>query len=130
MAYTRYNSSSKRHHLKDKKIYVVKAVTEQNDEGSIVTVNKAVGGSKLWAYYRQMGGTTYWAIRAAQSKESAVFFINWRDDITPLQAAALSVFYNGVLYPVTRVDDYEGYKGDLALYVEGGKAYDESKITL
>ena len=44
--------------------------------------------------------------------EKVLFQINWRDDITTTHV----VRYDGVLYDITRIDDYEGRKEDLKLY--------------
>lgn len=41
-----------------------------------------------------------------------MFTINYRTDIT----TAHVVRYKGVLYDITRVDTFEGYKEDLTLY--------------
>lgn len=41
-----------------------------------------------------------------------LFTINYRTDIT----TAHVVRYKGVLYDITRVDTFEGYKEDLTLY--------------
>lgn len=45
-------------------------------------------------------------------KEEVLFQINWRNDITTTHV----VRYDGVLYDITRIDDYEGRKEDLKLY--------------
>jgi hypothetical protein len=44
--------------------------------------------------------------------EEVLFIINWRDDVT----TANLVRYRGVLYDITRVDCFEGYRGEITLY--------------
>ena len=51
-------------------------------------------------------------INTEQTKEEVPFTINWRNDVT----TAHVIGYNGVLWNITRVDTFEGYKGDISLY--------------
>ncbi len=46
--------------------------------------------------------------------EEVLFTINHRPDITPTHV----IQYNGALYDITRVDTFEGYKGDLTMYAK------------
>jgi hypothetical protein len=41
-----------------------------------------------------------------------MFVINWRDDVTTRHI----IRYKGADYDVTRVDMFEGYKGDMTLW--------------
>lgn len=45
-------------------------------------------------------------------KEEVLFTINYRTDLT----TACVMRYRGVLYDITRIDTFEGYKEDLTLY--------------
>ena len=45
-------------------------------------------------------------------QEEVLFTINWRNDVT----TAHVIRYNGVLWNITHVDTFEGYKGDISLY--------------
>ena len=45
-------------------------------------------------------------------QEEVLFTINWRSDIT----TAHVIRFGGVLWNITRVDTFEGYKGDISLY--------------
>lgn len=66
----------------------------------------------LWAYFRQLFGKEIYANAATVTTEQVLFTINWRPDIT----TAHVVRFRGVLYDITRVDVFEGYKGDITLY--------------
>ena len=47
-----------------------------------------------------------------QVQEECLFQINYRADIDTTHG----IRYKGILYDITRVDVFEGYKGDLTLY--------------
>jgi SPP1 family predicted phage head-tail adaptor len=53
-----------------------------------------------------------YAAQSVHAVEDVQFVINWRDDVT----TAHVIRYKGVLYDITRVDGFEGYKGDLVVY--------------
>ena len=61
----------------------------------------------MWAYFRHLSGGEYHAANAEHMQEEVLFTINWRIDIT----TAHVIRYNGVLWNITRVDTFEGYKG-------------------
>lgn len=73
----------------------------------------------VWCYYRQMGGNvtiesgalTYYA-----TKETAVFIVNRRSDFKPSTGHVIT--YNGRIYEIKNVDDYEGYLDDLKITAE------------
>ena len=71
-----------------------------------------ITGAPIWAYFRQLSGKEVFAAATINYKEEVLFTINYRTDIT----TAHVVRYNGVLYDITRVDTFEGYKEDLTLY--------------
>jgi SPP1 family predicted phage head-tail adaptor len=54
------------------------------------------------------------AAQTVQAVEEVLFVVNYRDDIT----TAHVVRFRGVLYDITRVDVFEGYKGDITLYAK------------
>ena len=66
----------------------------------------------VWAYFRHLSGKEIFAASAQMAVEEVLFTINYRTDITPTHV----IRYNGVLYEITRVDTFEGYRGDLVLY--------------
>ena len=64
------------------------------------------------AYFRQLSGKEVFAAATTNYKEEVLFTINYRTDITPAHV----VRYRDVLYDITRIDTFEGYKEDLTLY--------------
>lgn len=97
--------------LKDKKIELLQQVTTRDNEGFAQTTLQSVG-APVWAYFRQLSGKEVFAAATTNYKEEVLFTINYRKDIT----TAHVVRYKGVLYDITRVDTFEGYKEDLTLY--------------
>ena len=98
-------------YLKDKKIELLQAVNTINENGYAEETLKQIC-PPVWAYYRNLSGKEYYAANAEQVQEEVLFVINYRADIT----TALLIRFNGALWDITRVDNYEGYKGDLKLY--------------
>lgn len=70
---------------------------------------------KLWAYYRQTSAKELIISMTNHYTEEAIFIINWMQDIDPRRDVIL---YNHHVYDINRVDDYEGYKGDLRISVK------------
>lgn len=97
--------------LKDKKIELLQQVTTRDNEGFAQTTLQPVG-APVWAYFRQLSGKEVFAAATINYKGEVLFTINYRSDIT----TAHVVRYKGVLYDITRVDTFEGYKEDLSLY--------------
>ncbi len=97
--------------LKDKKIEIL-AVTTTKDAEGFSTETLTPIAPPLWAYFRQLSGKEIYAAGAVQPTEEVVFVINWRDDVT----TANVVRYRGVLYDITRVDCFEGYRGEVGIY--------------
>lgn len=64
------------------------------------------------AAFRQLSGKEVFAAATTNYKEEVLFTINYRTDLT----TACVVRYRGVLYDITRIDTFEGYKEDLTLY--------------
>ena len=86
--------------LKDKKIRVA------DSEKHIIHPDK------LWAYYRHASTAEVSQAGINGYERDAVFVINWRDDLEE----GGYIEYNGVVYEISQIDDYEGYKRDLTLY--------------
>jgi SPP1 family predicted phage head-tail adaptor len=97
--------------LKDKKIELLEQVTTRDDEGFSTTALESVG-SPVWAYFRQLSGKEVFAAATTNYKEEVLFVVNYRTDLT----TAHVVRYKGILYDITRIDTFEGYKEDLTLY--------------
>jgi SPP1 family predicted phage head-tail adaptor len=97
--------------LKDKKIEILSVTIVKDAEGFSSELLTPIA-PPLWAYFRQLSGAEIHANDATFSAEDVQFVINWRDDITTRHV----VRFRGVLYDITRVDTFEGYKEDVTLY--------------
>lgn len=97
--------------LKDKKIEILAQITTHDNEGFATTTLQPID-APLWAYFRQLSGKEVFAASSINYKEEVLFTVNYRTDIT----TAHVVRYKGILYDITRVDTFEGYKEDLTLY--------------
>ena len=97
--------------LKDKKIEILAVQSVINENGYVVETLQPIC-PPVWAYFRHLSGTEYYAATAEQVQEEALFQINWRAGLS----TAHVIRFKGVLWDITRVDTFEGYKGDLTLY--------------
>ena len=97
--------------LKDKKIEVLKP-TYTIDSNGISTETLTQIAPPVWAYFRHLSGKEIYANFTKIPEEQVLFTVNYRDDIT----TAHVVRYRGVLYDITRIDTFEGYKDDITLY--------------
>lgn len=97
--------------LKDKKIDIVQSEYVSDKYGNREKVEKTL--ATVWAYYRQLSGDELYTGVSTQTNETCLFQIGFRDD---LNTKTQAIKYNGALYDITRVDDFEGYKADLTLY--------------
>ncbi len=95
--------------LKDKKIKIMGATYVSDKYGNRMKELATV--ATVWAYFRQLSGDEIYRI-TTQTEETVLFRINYRDDITTENV----IKYKDTLYNITRIDVYEGYKGDLTLY--------------
>lgn len=96
--------------LKDKKIELLRQVHTRDEMGFTKTTLESMG--TVWAYFRHLSGKEVFAAATVNYKEEVQFQINYRTDLT----TANMVCYNGMLYNITRIDTFEGYKEDLTLY--------------
>ena len=103
--------------LKDKKIEILAVQSVINENGypdeTLVPICPPV-----WAYYRHLSGSEYFAANAEQVKEEVLFQINWRQGVNTSHV----IRFNGVLYDISRVDNYEGRRDDLKLYCRRQKS--------
>ena len=97
--------------LKDKKIEIL-AVTHTKDVDGFAVETLTPIAPPLWAYYRQLSGKELYAAATVQAVEEVLFVVNWRADVT----ARHVVRFRGVLYDITRVDDFQGCRGDVGVY--------------
>ena len=97
--------------LKDKKIRII-AFTSTTDEHGFSTEEwRPIHSGKLWAYYRQLSGSEFYASAMVNAAEEVVFTVNHRTDVT----TEMLVEYGGKFYDIKRIDNYEGYTDDLSL---------------
>jgi len=108
------NTVNTRYHtyLKDKKIVIYRRINTKDSEGFSTATYAPIHAGQLWAYVRQLSASEFYAARAVQQSEEMLFVVNWRRDITP----DFFIGYRGVIYNITRVDTFEGYKEDLKVY--------------
>jgi len=99
-------------YLKDKKIIIYRAEHTKDKEGFSTAKYIPIHAGRLWAYVRQLSASEFYAAKAVQNSEEMLFVVNWREDV----AADCFIGYKGVMYNVTRVDTFEGYKEDLKVY--------------
>lgn len=97
--------------LKDKRIEILKPVTTTDKEGFSSTALEPIA-PPVWAYFRQLSGKEVFAAATTNYKEEVLFQVNYNPAITTTHV----IRYKGILYDITRVDTFEGYKGDLTLY--------------
>ena len=97
--------------LKDKKVDILAVNNIPNGNGYYTETLSPVALS-VWAYFWHLSGKEIFAASAPHSVEEVLFIVGWRDGIT----AAHVIRFNGALYNITRVDTFEGYKGDITLY--------------
>lgn len=103
--------------LKDKKIKIYKYVETTDEDGFQTAGYMPIHPQEsLWAYFKQLSASLLYASNTTTIKEECLFRINWTDAVLANCANDYRVYYDGLLYQVTRVDPYEGYKRDLALY--------------
>ena len=98
--------------LKDKKIVLLKPVHIRDEEGFTTTTLEPV--ATVWAYFRQLSGKEIETGISTKTNETVLFQIGYRADIKTTHV----IRYKGVLYDITRVDVFEGYKSDLTIYAK------------
>lgn len=98
--------------LKDKKIRILQLFSGTNDNGFPVEEWRPLHSGRLWAYYRQLSGSEFYASAMVNEAEEVQFVVNWRQDVK----TDMLVEYRGEYFDITRIDDFEGYKDDLGLY--------------
>ena len=80
--------------LKDKKIRIIAFTSTTNEHGFSTEEWRPIHSGKLWAYYRQLSGSEFYASAMVNAAEEVVF----------------------KFYDIKRIDNYEGYTDDISLY--------------
>lgn len=104
---------AQQYYLKDKKIDIYEGTTVNIGGVKKTTYNKIY--SSLWAYYRQENGSsviTGSAIKVYDTTERAIFVINRIAALRSKTLSLLKIKYNGRVYDLDKIDDYEGYADD------------------
>lgn len=124
---TAYQSAKSRHHMKDKKVDVLVSKSAQDAEGNFRSFYVPITPKPVWAYFRQLGGVVNFSAMSYRMDEENVFYVNWNEALA--NGSANYVIYRGKAYEVQRIDTYEGYKRDVALYCSTAKLnFDMSKV--
>lgn len=125
-------------YLKDKKIKIYIYVETTDEDGFQTEGYMPIHPqASLWAYFKQLSASLFYASNTTAIKEECLFRINWTDAILSNYANDYFVYYDGMLYQVNRVDPFEGYKRDLVLYcrlttdkINAVIPYDETKLPI
>ena len=105
--------------LKDKKVVVYKKVTTKDSSGFQVTGYMPIHPqATIWGYFKELSATLIYASNTTTAKEESQIAINYTEALKRQYPQDYYVKFDNVLYQVTRVDNYEGYKSDLVLYVK------------
>lgn len=112
--------AQRQYFLKDKKIEIWKG--EKKSAYGVTTYTYSKLYPSLWAYYRQLQGgsvlTTEMTLKVYDTTERAQFVINRIPSLRTETLAKLKVRFNGRVYDILQIDDYEGYKDDYKLVCE------------
>lgn len=122
-------SSGKKLKIKDKKIDLLRNFEEQSnplpDSGYTEPIED---GKNVWAYYRAASTRELQFAGMAGRELNVIFYINWRDNLLPLDM----VRYEGTVYKIDQIDDFEGYKEDMKItasaIIGAGANIDRSKL--
>ena len=102
---------------KNKKIELFELQYIEDDIGQQIERFINLTQTPIWAYFRQVSNSEYFAAKSIQSTEEVVFVINWRKDISTY----VQIKFEGKFYDITRIDCFEGGKNDLKLYAKAIK---------
>lgn len=104
--------------LKDKKIIVYKKLSTKDSSGFPVTGYMPIHPTaNVWGYFKELSATLIYASNTTTAKEESQIAINYTENLKKQTPQDYYVLFDNVLYQVKRVDNYEGYKTDLVLYV-------------
>jgi len=125
--------------LKDKTLDIY--VGEKTTSYGVTTWNYTRKYKGLFCYYRQnTGGSTLTnanGLRVYDSTERVIFVINRLPELREMALSTTKIYFNGRVYDINRIDDYEGYTEDYKLECEysstqkynGIPAEDETETT-
>lgn len=99
-----------KYYLKDKKLSLWDYATISSKKTYFSTARL------IWTYYAHNGGSASisgTALKFYDENAAAIFVINRRT-----VKIGMLIVYNHKIYQITRIDDYEGYKGDIRIYAK------------
>lgn len=101
--------------LKDKKIEIWKG--ESKYVSGVKQTTYSLLYPSLWAYYRQLGGSSTItgsnaSIKVYDTTERAIFVINRLPQLRKETLSLLKIRFRGRVYDLELIDDYEGYNQD------------------
>lgn len=102
-------------YLKDKKIALWKSETRKVN-GVNQTTYVQYNPFKIWAYYRQEGGTKKLnnvGVYISTTEQTAIFIVNTNSQINFKEISR--IVFNHKIYEIVVIDDFEGYKGNLKI---------------
>lgn len=103
--------------LKDKKIIIYKYINTRDSSGFPVKAYMPIHAqSNIWAYFKHLSASLYFASAQTNVKEECLFQVNWSEYLRAPQAEHLHILYDGLLYQVKRIDPFEDYKRNINLY--------------
>lgn len=108
--------ASNQYYLKDKTLDLIKIETVTIKGSTKKVYYEWKNG--LYCYYRQIGGGVTidnGALSVYDNKERAIFVINRLPELRQRGIATFLIRFEGRLYDVLQVDNYEGYTDDYKL---------------
>lgn len=99
--------------LKDKKITIYRLSTVKDNCGGETSQYTAYT-TNIWAYYRQLSTKEIDSSFTGGFTENNLFCVNYRSDLQKEDVIKFKSKY----YEITRIDNYEGYKDDIKIYVK------------
>lgn len=76
----------------------------------------------LYCYYRQEAGgstlTSSGGLKVYDSTERVIFVINRLPELREMALSKTKIYFNGRVYDINRIDDFEGYTEDYKLECE------------
>lgn len=107
------------YYLKDKTLDLYEGTSTTVMGVTKTTYSRTYKG--LYCYYKQnAGGSTLVgsSIKVYDSTERVLFVINRLPELRSKTLSKLKVYFNGRIYDIKRIDDYEGYNDDYKLECE------------
>lgn len=103
--------------LKDKKIVICKKVKYEDEDGFQTEGYMPIHPTPtVWAYFKQLSASLLYTNNSTFTDETCFFRVNWLDYLRTAYTNEICVYYRGIVYQATRIDPFEDYTRDLAIY--------------